>query len=301
MNSPGIHQIQGHGLHLITPFNDRSEVDFPALERILARALAAEVSFIWVLGPASELPLSSAIEREQVLDFVSDWVRGRVPLVVGIDGSDTRSVVRSCDRFVFPGAAALAVEAPHALSQAGIVGHFRSVAEASPLPVVMVNPAPAHQGGMSPTTAITLAEDRRFLGLIEASGEVAAVGEVFRRRRPDFKLLCGVDALAWPLMALGADGVTSAISNVFPETISRLLAHAAFGQMDDARAAHHELAPLMWREQREGIAPAIKSMLHHLGRAKPHVRLPNTPVSEELKSEIYAALADLDGVLQDRR
>jgi 4-hydroxy-tetrahydrodipicolinate synthase len=124
---------------------------------------------------------------------------------------------------------------------------------------------------------------------------------VFRRRRPDFKLLCGVDALAWPLMALGADGVTSAISNVFPETISRLLAHAAFGQMDDARAAHHELAPLMWREQREGIAPAIKSMLHHLGRAKPHVRLPNTPVSEELKSEIYAALADLDGVLQDRR
>lgn len=291
--------IQGHGLHLVTPFNDRSEVDFPALERILARALAAGVEFIWVLGPASELPIASAVERSQVLAFVTDWVRGRVPLVVGIDGSDTRSVVRSCDQFDQTGIAALAVESPRAFSQSGIRGHFRSVAEASPLPVVMVNTARPDRGGMSVDTALELALDPRFVGLIEASGEVAAMGELFRRRRPEFRLICGTDALGWPLLALGADGVASAISNVFPETVTRLLAHAAFGAMEDARKAHHELAPLMWREQWEGTAPVIKAILHQLGRAKQHVRLPYTPVSDALKAELYSALADLDGVLTE--
>jgi 4-hydroxy-tetrahydrodipicolinate synthase len=299
MKKPATLNVRGHGLHLVTPFNDRSEVDFPALERILARGLAAGVEFVWLLGPASELPLTSDVEREQVLAFVTDWVRGRVPLVVGIDGSDTRSVVQSCDRFEHPGIAALAVEVPYAHSQAGIRGHFRSVAEASPLPVFMVNSARPDRGGMSVDTALELAHDERFVGLIEASGEVAAMGELFRRRRPDFRLLCGTDALAWPLLALGADGVASAISNVFPETISRLLAHAAFGAMEDARKAHHELAPLMWREQKEGTAPVVKAILHQLGRAKQNVRLPHTPVSEGLKAEIYAALADMDGVLAD--
>ncbi len=297
MKPRAIPPIQGHGLHLITPFNDRSEVDFPALERILARALAAGVEFIWLLGPASELPLTSETERSQVLAFVSDWVRGRVPLVVGMDGSDTRSVVRSCDRFDFPGIAALAVEAPRAHSQAGILGHFRSVAEASQCPVIMVNPARPDRGGMAPDTALALAEDERFYGLIEASGEVAAMGEMFRRRRAGFRLFCGTDALAWPLLALGADGVVSAISNVFPEAIARMMAHAAFGSVTDARNVHHELAPLMWREQREGTAPVIKAVLHQLGRTKPNVRLPLTPISEGLKAEIYAALADMEDVL----
>ena len=293
MRSKSVH-LAGHGVSLITPFNSAGEVDYPALEGLINFIAQSRVSFISILGTASESNLLSLDERIRVLDFVSEINKGRKPLVGGIAASDTRTAVQRISTFKRRDFVAIICFSPlpEPSSVSGFVGHFRSLAQASDLPIIIEN-GRSFVDTNRINGILELANESRIIGVMDGSGDIGLHGTLLRRRPSGFLVFSSRDALAMPLMALGIDGVISSIGNAFPDAYSDMVDQLIFGSLLDAREIHHQLAPLMRILEQEGTPTGIKAVLKHLHYCKNHVRLPNTPVSESTMSAIYQALADL--------
>lgn len=293
MKTKSVH-LTGHGVSLITPFNVTGEVDYPALEGLVNHLAKSRVSFISILGTASESNLLSLEERIRVLDFVSEINKGRKPLVGGIAASDTRTAVQRISTFKSRDFEAIICFSPlpEPSSVSGFVGHFRSLAQASHLPIIIENGRTniemSHIAGI-----LELAKESQIVGVMDGSGDIGFHGALLRNRPDGFLVFSSRDALAMPLMALGIDGVISSIGNAFPNAYSDMVDQLIFGSLLDAREIHHQMAPLTRILEKEGAPTGIKAVLKHLQYCQNHVRLPNTPVSESTMSSIYQALADL--------
>jgi len=138
-----------------------------------------------------------------------------------------------------------------------------------------------------------LAHEPNIAGVVESTGDVALHGELIRKKPKNFFVLSGRDVMALPLMSMGADGIVSTIANAFPTDCSRMMDQMEFGNFQDARTMHHTLAPLLRILETEGVPTGIKAMLNHFQRMEHLVRLPNTPVSDEMKAALYRELAEL--------
>lgn len=292
MRTPESNVIHGHGVSLITPFNETGEVDYPALERLTTNLVRSKVHFIVVLGHASEAALLDEDEQIRVMDFVSEINNGTKALVGGVASTSTRNAIRrvaAFDRRDFT-AIFCGTPVPEPSSNSGYVGHYRSIAQASPLPILM------HHEQAIPNQSewvLELANEKNISGVIDESGSVELFDELIQKRPSGFGLLSARDSMALPLFALGIDGVVSTIGNAFPDAFGDIVDLLAFGAMHDARVRHHELAPLMRIMETEGRPTTIKSVLSQLNRCSQSVRLPNTPVTEETQHQIYKAIAEL--------
>ena len=283
--------IHGHGVSLITPFNPTGEVDYPALERLAKNLMVSKVDFIVVLGHASEAALLDDDEQIRVMDFISEINRGTKKLVGGVASTSTRNAIRRVSAFnqrdftaIFCG-----TPSPKASSNSGYIGHYRSIAQASPLPILM-----HHDGiGIESEWVLEMAQEKNIAGVVDESGSIELMDLWLHNRPAGFGLLTARDAMALPLFALGIDGAISTIGNAFPEAFGEMIDLLAFGAINDARQRHHELAPLMRLMEQEGSPTAIKSILAQLQRCSSAVRLPNTPVSELTHRSLYRALAQL--------
>ncbi len=283
--------IHGHGVSLITPFNPTGEVDYPALERLAKNLMVSKVDFIVVLGHASEAALLDGDEQIRVMDFISEINRGTKKLVGGVASTSTRNAIRRVSAFnqrdftaIFCG-----TPSPKASSNSGYIGHYRSIAQASPLPILM-----HHDGvGIDSEWVLEMAQEKNIAGVVDESGSIELMDLWLHNRPAGFGLLTARDAMALPLFALGIDGAISTIGNAFPEAFGEMIDLLAFGAINDARQRHHELAPLMRLMEQEGSPTAIKSILAQLQRCSSAVRLPNTPVSESTQRSLYRALAQL--------
>ena len=287
-------RLSGMGVNLVTPFNAAGEIDFPALERLVLKIKSTPIEFIAVNGSASEAALLSPEECLRSLEFVAEINNNEKPIIGGLPGGDTRSGVSQILSFTerTPCAAILCHEPlPRARTASGYLGHFRSLAQASALPIII-----EHNQSSIPDVSealVELARDPNVCGIVDATGDVALNGELIRNTPDNFFVLTSRDVMMLPLMALGVDGAVSTIANAFPQECSDMMGQMAFGNFQDAQTTHHSLAPLLRILELEGEASGIKAILNHFHWLENLVRLPNTPVSEETRTAIYKELAAL--------
>lgn len=287
-------RLSGVGVNLITPFNAAGEIDFPALERLVLKIKSTPIEFIAVNGSASEAALLSPEECLRSLEFVAEINNKEKTLIGGLPGGDTRSCVSQIVSFTerTPCSAILCHEPmPRARTASGYLGHFRSLAQASALPIIV-----EHNQSSIPDVSdalVQLSKDPNVFGIIEATGDVALNGELIRNTPDNFFILTSRDVMMLPLMALGIDGAVSTIANAFPQECSEMMGQMAFGNFQDAQSTHHNLAPMLRILELVGEASGIKAILNHFHEMENLVRLPNTPVSEETRTAIYQELAAL--------
>lgn len=280
----------GTGVALITPFRRGQEtVDFTKLEALIEYIITSGVDYIVALGTTSEAATMTDSERAAVKEFIVETVAGRVPIMLGLGGNNTLAVTDTINRTNFDGIAGILSVTPYynKPNQRGLLAHYRSVAEASPVPVVMYN-VPGRTGVniAAETTLAIAAECPNVIGIKEASGNISQVMEILRNRPQGFRVISGDDALTYPLLALGADGVISVIANALPKETSDMVHLALKGDFKHALQLHYRLLPLMHAIFDEGNPTGIKALLESQGRITNILRLPLVKASKQLTNKL---------------
>ena len=291
-------KLQGLGVALVTPFKADKSVDFESLANIVDHLLAGESDFIVVLGTTGETPALSAEEKLAIRDFVRRRVNGRLPLVLGVGGNNTMALVEQLNSDDFSGFSAILSVVPYynKPSQEGIYQHYKAIAEASPLPVILYN-VPGRTGvNMSADTTLRLARDfHNLIGVKEASGNFTQIEEIIKNKPARFNVISGDDAITFPLMTLGATGVISVIGNAFPREFGRMVRLCLRGEFDAALPIHFRFTELFNLLFVDGNPAGVKCTLHQLGLCENELRLPLVPTRVSTNEKIHNILKPLAG------
>lgn len=288
--------LQGMGVALVTPFKPDKTIDWDAFGRLLDYQIDGGVDYFVVLGTTSEYPTLEPEECEQIRNFVTTHVAGRVPLVLGIGGNNTAAVVRELRSLNLSAYSAILSVVPfyNKPSQEGIYQHYAAIATASPLPVILYN-VPGRTGvNMSAQTTLSLAANfPNIVGIKEASGNMAQVDEIIKHKSPDFMVISGDDAVTFPLITLGAVGVISVVGNAFPREFSRMVRLALNGDYEAARTIHHRFNDLFGLLFVDGNPAGVKCVLNAKGLCANELRLPLVPTRITTHDRIHQVLAAL--------
>lgn len=268
------------GVALVTPFRQDENVDFEALGKLVNYQLQNGTDYLVVLGTTAETPTLTEEEKKQVVDLVVSKVRGRIPIVLGVGGNCTRAIVEKLKNDNFEGIDAILTVVPYynKPSQEGIYQHYKAVAEATTLPIVLYN-VPGRTG-VNMTAATTLRIAREFNNVVavkEASGNITQMDDIIKNKPANFHVISGDDGITFPLITLGAVGVISVIGNVFPKEFSRMIRLALSGDYHSARTIHHNFTELFDLLFVDGNPAGVKSMLHMMGFMENKLRLPLVP------------------------
>ncbi len=287
--------LPGVGTALVTPFTANGEVDEESLRRLVARQRA--VSFLVPVGSTGEAPTLSAEECRRVVRVVAEAAAPDQPVLAGATSADTRAAIASTRSVIEAGATHVMHATPmyNRPPQRGLLEHFRAIADASTRPIVLYNVPGRTACNMEAETALELAEHPNIVGIKEASGNVGQVSEILRNRPDGFLVYSGEDGLTLPLVAMGADGVISVVSNAAPRRMVELVQAAATGALDEARALHHALTPLIDFAFVDTNPIPIKRVLAHLGACRADVRSPLAVMREDAAAPV-ARIADSLGL-----
>lgn len=285
------------GVALITPFHSDGSIDFDKLSQLVENQIDSGTDYIVALGTTAETPALTPDERKEVKQCVVRQISGRLPLVVGCGGNCTAEVVGEISRSDFSGVDALLSVAPfyNKPSQQGLYAHFRAVAEASPVPVVLYN-IPGRTGvNMLPDTTLRLASDcPNIIGIKEASGIMGQFNRLVCDAPDGFDIICGDDAIALPTISIGGSGVISVIGNAYPAEFASMVNLALEGRIEDARALHRRFTPLYPLLFAEGNPAGIKCLMSLMGLIDETLRLPLMPVSDALRTRITAQIDKIE-------
>lgn len=289
----------GTGVALITPFRRQQEtVDFTKLEALIEHIINSDVDYIVALGTTSEAATMTESERNAVQEFIVETVSNRLPIMLGLGGNNTLSLNDTIARTNFDGISGLLSVTPYynKPNQRGLLQHYRTVAEASPVPVVIYN-VPGRTGvNLNAETTLTLAHEcPNIVGIKEASGNLQQVMEILRNRPAGFRVISGDDALTYPMLTLGADGVISVIANALPKETSDMVRYALKGDLKRALPLHYRLLPLMNAVFEEGNPTGIKALLEAQGMITNSLRLPLVRASKQLTNKLTTLYNDFRG------
>jgi 4-hydroxy-tetrahydrodipicolinate synthase len=295
-------RLQGVFTALVTPLHADGSVDEEGLRRVVRHQIAGGVAGVVPMGTTGEAVTMTPDEHQRVVAVVVDEVhRGarRVEVIAGAGTNDTARAVELARRCEAAGADAVLIVTPYynKPKQDGLVAHFRAIADAVSLPVVLYNVPGRTACNLAAETTLQLAEDPRFIAVKEASGNLDQVSEILRGRPPRFAVIAGDDALALPIVALGGDGVIAVVSNQAPALLVRLVEAALAGDRDEAARLHARLHPLMKANFLESSPIPVKWAVARLGLCEGHLRLPLTPLSPSLHAKMEAILGEL-GLLE---
>jgi len=282
-------QFRGTGVALITPFTSNGEIDFNALEKLVNYQVDNGVDYLVVLGTTGETATLSKDEKELVKAKVLDVNAGRLPVVLGLGGNNTHSLIEELEQDNFDGFSAILSVSPYYSkpSQEGIYQHYKMIAEASTLPVILYNVPPRTGSNVEPETVIRLANDcKNIIGIKEAAGDFEQVLELIRNKPTDFLVISGEDKLALPLVLAGGAGVISVIGQGLPAAFSDMIRLAQQRAVDKAYDLYYSLSESIDLIFSEGNPSGIKSMLNSLGITETFVRLPLVPATPELQQKI---------------
>lgn len=281
--------LLGMGVALVTPFDKNKEIDYPALSRVVEHVIGNNADFLVVLGTTGETPALSEEEKTAVRNFVKDANGGRVPLVIGIGGNNTAAIVRQLKEEDLSGFCAVlsVVPAYNKPSQEGIFCHFKAIAEASPLPVILYN-VPGRTGvNMTAETTLRIAREvPNVVGIKEASGNISQIEKILREKPDDFIVLSGDDGFTYPLMTLGAQGVISVLGNAYPKEFAEMVHLCLEGNYIEAVDIHHKYREIIRLLFADGNPAGVKCVMHDMGLLENELRLPLVPVSEATAREI---------------
>lgn len=280
----------GTGVALITPFRRQQEtVDFTKLENLIEHLISSGIDYIVALGTTSEAATMTENERMAVQDFIVETVNGRCPIMLGLGGNNTLSVTDIINRTHFDGISGILSVTPYynKPNQRGLLQHYRNIAEASPVPVVIYN-VPGRTGvNLSAETTLTLANEcSNIIGIKEASGNLVQVMEILRNRPDGFRVISGDDALTYPMLTLGADGVISVMANALPKEMSDMVRLAMKGDLKKALPLHYRMLPLMHAIFEEGNPTGVKALLEIEGSISNILRLPLVKSSKQLYNKL---------------
>lgn len=281
---------RGTGVALITPFTPSGAVDIDALTLLTERLIKNGINYLVVLGTTAETPTLSAGEKEDIVRCVVETNAGRLPIILGAGGNDTRSSIDSIRTLNLTGIDAILSVVPYynKPTQEGIYQHFSAIAVASELPLMLYNVPGRTGSNMSAETTLRLAVEQadKILGIKEASGDLEQVTKLLSDRPEDFLVISGDDALTLPLMALGGDGVVSVIGNGYPGMISSLVNAALKGNFETSRKLHYRLSPMIKAIFKEGNPAGIKAAMDIHNYCDNVLRLPLVPATDMLSIEI---------------
>lgn len=289
--------LHGMGVALITPFTQKGEVDYEALSRLIDYQLLNHIDYIVALGTTAETPTLTEEEKKDIMDLVLRKASGKVPVVMGLGGNNTKSITDQLQNGNFRGIDAILSVVPYynKPSQEGLYQHFAAIAKVSPVPVVLYN-VPGRTGtNMTAATTLRLANDfDNIIAIKEASGDMAQIESLIKDKPSDFLVISGDDGVAFPLITQGAAGVISVIGNAFPAEFSRMVRLALQGDYENARTIHHRFTELFELLFVDGNPAGVKSMLSAMGMIENKLRLPLVPTRITTYEKIRNVLEKLN-------
>lgn len=291
------HDFSGVGVAIVTPFDENEAVDFAALAQIVERIIAGGSDYIVALGTTSESPTLTADERRAVAKFIKERTAGRVPLMIGIGGNCTREVVATLKSGIADGYDAVLSVCPYynKPNQEGLFRHFKALAEASPLPIVLYNIQGRTGVNMLPETVARLAKEcGNIIGIKEASGNIDQMARVHELAPEGFALICGDDGLTVDAMRRGGVGVISVLAQLYPAEVAAVVRAAADGRFDEADALLAPLGEITSELFEEGNPVGIKTALSIKGVCRPVMRLPLVEGSAALAEKMKRSIAEYE-------
>ncbi|WP_273175814.1 4-hydroxy-tetrahydrodipicolinate synthase [Hoylesella pleuritidis] len=288
--------FKGLGIALITPFTSDGSVDYNALKRIIDYQLDNGADFLCILATTGETPCLTKDEKSAIKTLVVNRVKGRVPILMGCGGNNTRAVVEEIRETDWLGVSGVLSVCPYynKPSQEGLYRHFKAIAEASPLPVVLYN-VPGRTGiNLKAETTVQLAEDcENIIAIKEAGGSLEQVDEIIKNKPARFDVISGDDALTFPMIASGAAGVISVIGNALPKEFSRMIRLEFNGEYEAARKIHHRFTELYSLLFVDGNPAGVKALLHEMGMIENELRLPLVPTRITTMQKMAEILKEL--------
>ena len=286
----------GTGVAIITPFREDGSVDFKSLEKLLQHITGNGVDYVVALGTTGESVTLSKDEKKAIVNFVIDVINKQIPVVVGMGGNNTQDVISSIKSWDFDGIDAILSVAPfyNKPSQRGLFLHFKSIADVSPVPVIIYN-VPGRTGSdINAETTVRLSKEvKNIVAIKEASGNMSQIMHVLKNKPKIFQVLSGDDMLALPMIALGGSGVISVIANAYPKEFSDMVRFALAGEMTKACDLHYKILDMIRAIFTEGSPSGIKAVLEIMGISGNHLRLPLTPVTHEHYNKIASMMKKL--------
>lgn len=283
------HNFTGTGVAIITPFTKKGDVDFPALTKLVEHLIKGRVEYIVVLGTTGESVTLSKEEKEQVINHIVKVNKKRLPLVLGVGGNNTNEIVHSLKKSDLSAFSAILSVSPYynKPSQEGIYQHYKAIAKASPLPIILYNVPGRTGSNMSWETTIRLAKEfKNIIAIKEASGNVEQCMKIIKHRPDNFLIISGDDNLTLPLIASGADGVISVVANAYPQDFSDMVRHALVHDFKTAQKLHYKLMEITEQLFADGNPGGIKHVLSLKKITQPFVRLPLVEPNETVKSKL---------------
>jgi 4-hydroxy-tetrahydrodipicolinate synthase len=293
--------LRGCATALVTPFTSEGAIDEEALARLIEYQLAGGVKLLVPCGTTGESATMTEAEDQRVIKRTIELAQGRARVIAGTGSNSTAAAIENSQLAAALGADAVLVVAPfyNKPTQAGLYAHFRAIAAAVDLPIVIYNVPGRTSCNISADTTLRLARDcENIVAVKEASGNLSQIMEILRHRPVNFRVLSGDDALTFPMIALGADGLISVASNEAPELMARMVELALAGKWDEARELHFRLLPLMEVNFIESSPGPVKAGLAMLNLIGENYRLPLVPIADQSRAALRTVLTEL-GLLQE--
>ena len=288
--------FKGLGIALVTPFLSDGSVDYKSLQRLVEYQIQNGADFFCILATTGETPCLTAEEKERIKNLVVELNKGRLPILMGCGGNNTAAVVEELKTADLSGIDGILSVCPYynKPSQEGLYQHFKVIAKASPLPVVLYN-VPGRTGiNLKPETTVRLAKDcENIVAIKEASGSLEQVDEIIKNGPLGFDVISGDDALTFSMIASGAAGVISVIGNALPKEFSRMIRYEFRGEYEPARKIHHRFTELYSLLFVDGNPAGVKALLHEMGFIENELRLPLVPTRITTMQKMAAILKEL--------
>ncbi len=291
------HKLSGVGAAMITPFKSDLSVDWDSLGRLIDYVIDGGADYIVALGTTAETPTLSAEEKNEVLRFMREKIAGRVALVAGAGGNDTRALIEHIKQMDLEGVEALLCVTPYynKPSQEGLYLHYKAIAEASPRPIILYN-VPGRTGvNMTAETTCRLAADcPNIIAVKEASGKIDQIDQIIKNCPKDFLVLSGDDGMTVDVIRKGGDGVISVAVDAFPKCFTRVVYFCRQGLFDRAEEAYAPLHEAVCALFEQGNPTGVKAALAIMGQIDNELRLPLVPATDLLMKKLERLIREYD-------
>lgn len=289
-------ELRGTGAAIITPFKKNQEVDYDALEKLIDHIIINGVEYIVTLGTTGETPTLSKSEKQEIVNFTISKINGRTPVVVGIGGFNTNEVIENLSHFNLDKTSAVLSNSPYynKPSQEGIYQHYKSLAEASPRPIILYNVPGRTGSNITAETTLRLAKECKNIGGIkEASGNMVQCMHILKNKPDDFLVVSGDDHITLPLIACGMDGVISVAANCFPKDFSEMVRLSLQNNFAEAQKLQYKLLVGFDLLFAENNPAGLKAFLYEMKIIENELRLPLVPLSATLHTKVKEFISQL--------
>jgi 4-hydroxy-tetrahydrodipicolinate synthase len=290
-----IANLRGCGTALVTPFKEDLSIDEDALREFVEFQISEGIDFLVPCGTTGESVTLNDREQHRVVEIVLKHSRGHVPVIAGAGGNNTAHVIELARHYEEIGVDGLLSVAPYynKPTQEGLYQHFRAIAAATRLPIIVYNVPPRTSVNILPDTIVRLSAIENIIGVKEASGDISQISEIATRVSESFKIFSGDDSIMLPVIAVGGAGIISVASNEAPRLMTTMTRAALEGRWEEARALNKRLFPLMKGNFIESSPGPVKAALAMMGKIREVYRLPMVPVKQETTDRLRSILSEL--------